>query len=145
MIWKRVVPVLVVVAAFSIAIFLLIENDAPIWLVAFMALVGLTLVALNGRRGRHTPWVEAQERVQAGHAIIFWKPGCIFCERLLRAVGNDNRVTWVNVWVDQDANGEVRRLNDGDELTPTAVVGDTVLRNPSAEDLDEALSGGRRH
>ena len=72
--------------------------------------------------------------------MVFWKPGCMYCERLLHAMGRDARVTWVNVWVDQDANDEVCRLNNGDELTPTAVVGDRVLRNPSAEELNEALS-----
>ncbi len=136
---KRAVSILMVVAAFSIAIFLLIDNDAPTWLVVFMAVVGLTLVALNGRRGRHTAWAEAQDLLGPGRAVVFWKPGCKFCERLLRALGNDDRVTWVNVWVDQDANDEVCRLNDGDELTPTAVVGERVLRNPSAEELLESF------
>ncbi len=140
MVKKRLVSIVVVVVAFSVAIFLLIDGDAPTWLIVFMAAVGLALVALNTRRGRHTPWAKAEEQVRAGHAVVFWKPGCMFCERLLRAVGKDDRVTWVNVWVDQGANDEVCRLNDGDELTPTAVVGDRVLRNPSAEELEEALS-----
>ncbi len=137
---KRIAAILVVVVAFSIAIFLLIDNDAPIWLIVFMAAVGLALVALNGRRGRHTSWAEAQDLLGPGHAVVFWKPGCTFCEQLLRAVGDDDRVTWVNVWVDKYANAEVCRLNDGDELTPTAVVGDRVLRNPSAADLQEAMA-----
>ena len=136
---KRLMSILVVVVAFSVAIFLLVDNDAPIWLVVFMAAVGVALVALNGRRGRHTSWAEAQGQMGTGHAVVFWKPGCMFCEQLLRAVGDDARVTWVNVRVDQDANDEVRRLNSGDELTPTAVVGDRVLRNPSAEELLESL------
>lgn len=137
---KRLVSILVVVVAFSVAIFLLVDNDAPIWLVVFMAAVGVALVALNGRRGRHTSWAQAQEQMGSGRAVVFWKPGCMFCERLLRAVGNDDRVAWVNVWVDQDGNDEVRRLNNGDELTPTALVGDRVLRNPSAEELLASLS-----
>ena len=105
-----------------------------------MVLVGLALVALNGRRGKHTSWERAERCIAPGHAVVFWKPGCMYCERLLHAMGRDARVTWVNVWVDQDANDEVCRLNNGDELTPTAVVGDRVLRNPSAEELNEALS-----
>lgn len=137
---KRIANILVVVVAFSIAIFLLIDNDAPIWLIVFMTAVGLSLVALNGRRGRHTPWAEAEGLLGPGRAVVFWKPGCSYCDRLLRAVGDDDRVTWVNVRVDKDANDEVCRLNDGDELTPTAVVGDRVLRNPSAEELLESLS-----
>lgn len=135
MLKRRIVSIAVVVVAFSVAIFLLVDNDAPVWLVVFMVLVGIALVALNGRRGRHTSWVDAQVLMGPGHAVVFWKPGCMYCERLLRAVGDDDRVTWVNVHVDQGANDEVRRLNNGDELTPTAVVGDRVLRNPSAEEL----------
>lgn len=137
---RRLVSIIVVVVAFSVAIFLLIDNDAPIWLVVFMAIVGLALVALNGRKGRHTSWAQARTHVGAGHAVVFWKPGCMYCERLLRAVGNNKHVTWVNVWVDQDANDEVCRLNNGDELTPTAVVGDEVLRNPTAEELLKAVA-----
>lgn len=137
---KRLAATLVVVVAFSIAIFLLIDNDAPFWLIGFMAAVGLALIALNGRRGRHTSWVAAKNFVGPGHAVVFWKPGCSFCERLLRSVGDDDRVTWVNVWVDKDGNAEVRRLNNGDELTPTAVVGNRVLRNPSAKELLKALN-----
>lgn len=137
---KRLVSILVVVVAFSVAMFLLVDNDAPIWLVVFMAAVGVALVALNSRRGRHTSWAEAQEQMGNGRAVVFWKPGCMFCERLLRAVGDDGRVTWVNVRVDQEANDEVCRLNNGDELTPTAIIGDKVLRNPSAEELLGSLT-----
>lgn len=137
---KRIAAILTVVLAFSVAIFVLVTNDAPLWLIVFMALVGLALVALNGRRGKHTSWRKAQGSIAPGHAVVFWKPGCVYCERLLHAVGKDSRVTWVNVWVDQDANDEVCALNNGDELTPTAVVGDRVLRNPSADELIEALS-----
>lgn len=137
---KRIVPIVVVVVAFSMAIFLLINNDAPLWLIIFMAAIGTALVLLNNRRGRHISWADAQTRLGQGDAVVFWKPGCIFCERLLQAVGNDTRIAWVNVYVDAEANAEVCRLNDGDELTPTAVVGDRVLRNPSAEELLASLA-----
>ena len=139
MLKRRIVSIVVVVVAFGVAIFLLIDNDAPVWLVVFMGLVGIALVALNGRRGRHTAWGDAQEWMGPGHAVVFWKPGCMYCERLLRAVGDDDRVTWVNVHVDQEANDEVCRLNNGDELTPTALVADRVMRNPSAEELLASL------
>ena len=107
-------------------------------------LVGVGFVAFQARRGRHTPWATARGLVASDHAVVFWKPGCVFCERLLLAVGKDDRITWVNVWADKEANVEVRRLNGGDELTPTALVGERVLRNPSAEDMIESLSAGQR-
>ena len=72
--------------------------------------------------------------------MVFWKPGCRYCERLLLALRGDDRITWVNVWQDQDANAVVRSLNDGNELTPTALVGEQVLINPSADQLREALA-----
>ena len=59
-----------------------------------------------------------------------------------RQLADDERVVWVNVWRDDDANHRVRELNDGAEYTPTVLVGDTVLRNPSAAAVREALASG---
>lgn len=114
--------------------------------------VGAALVLLGGvalmlylicRTGPHTPWAQARPLVAPGHAVVLWKPTCGYCERLLRAVGRHPQVTWVNVWTDPDANRAVRDLNDGDELTPTAIVGDAVLRNPTAAELRAALTQDR--
>lgn len=119
--------------------YLVLANGASWWWVVGFAAFGVALVWFMLRRGRHTPWSRASSQVAPGHAVVFWKPGCTYCERLLRAVGNDKRITWVNVWQDEAANAEVRRHNNGDELTPTALVGSTVLRNPSAAELLAAL------
>ncbi|WP_461107120.1 glutaredoxin family protein [Tessaracoccus terricola] len=124
----------------ALAVVLVLTGDvSPWWALAAVLLAG-ALAWFMLRRGRHTPWARAGAQVGPGHAVVFWKPGCMYCERLLRALGNDNRITWVNVWKDADANTELRRHNDGDELTPTALVGDGVLRNPSADELQAALS-----
>lgn len=104
--------------------------------------LGLLLFA-TFRTGRHLPWAEAQRRVEPGHAVVLWKPTCGYCERLLRSIGQDPRVTWVSVWIDKDANATVREHNDGDELTPTVLIGDAVLRNPSAAEVDRALAPDR--
>ncbi|NLT30964.1 MAG: hypothetical protein GXX86_11015 [Propionibacterium sp.] len=113
------------------------------WLGAAAAVVALLLLAVVlralYRTGKHTPWAEARQRVGADHAVVLWKPTCAFCEVLLRSVGDDPRVTWVNVWADPEANAAVRELNDGNELTPTALVGTAVLRNPSRADLLAAV------
>lgn len=92
------------------------------------------------RPGPHTPWSTARERVADGHAVVFWRPGCGFCARLLHGLGDDARVTWVNIWDDDEAAAVVRQHNNGDELVPTAVVGGTVLRNPSAHEVVAALA-----
>jgi mycoredoxin len=68
------------------------------------------------------------------------KPTCSYCTRLRKALRHDDRVIWVNVWVDSAANAEVRRLNGGDEYTPTAIIGDRVLRNPTAALVRSTLS-----
>ncbi|NLE97934.1 MAG: hypothetical protein GX596_08090 [Propionibacterium sp.] len=123
----------------ALATVLVITNGAhPGWLLV-IALLAALLGAYMLRRGRHTPWVVADARRGPGHAVVFWKPGCMYCERLLRALRRDHDITWVNVWRDSAANAELRRLNDGNELTPTALVGDRVLRNPSADELRSAL------
>lgn len=103
--------------------------------------LGMLVLALwSGRRGRHTPWQRAAAQVAPGHAVVLWKPGCVYCERLLLRLRHDPRVTWVNVWRDEEANAQVRAVNGGDELTPTALVGAEVLRNPSAAALRERLA-----
>ncbi|RMB59964.1 hypothetical protein EAX62_09570 [Tessaracoccus antarcticus] len=135
---------LVVIVALFVAIIAILARGTSLWWVAALTVVGAGLVAFTFRRGRHTPWATARGHVASGHAVVFWKPGCVFCERLLLAMGKDDRITWVNVWADKDANAEVRRLNGGDELTPTALVGERVLRNPSAQDMIEYLSAGQR-
>lgn len=89
--------------------------------------------------GPHTGFSQARQRIAPGHAVVFWKPTCAYCERLLRALRDDPRVTWVNVWQDDEANRVVRSHNNGNELVPTALVGDVVLINPSAAELKAAL------
>ena len=109
--------------------------------------VALALTGAYGwwslRTGPHVSWTQATEQLAQGQAVVLWKPGCVYCERLLRALGRNERVTWVNVWQDEDANARVRSLNDGNELTPTVLVGDQVLRNPSAGEVEARLSRGR--
>lgn len=104
------------------------------------ALVLAAVAVWSGRRGRHTAWARAEARIAPDHAVVLWKPGCPYCERLLLQLGRDPRVTWVNVWRDEDANAQVRAVNGGDELTPTAFLGAQVLRNPSAAELREHLA-----
>lgn len=127
-------------APLVVAAVLVLTGDADAWWLLVILGIGALLGWFMLRRGRHTPWEEARERLAPGHAVVFWKPGCIYCERLLRALGDDRHITWVNVWKDEAANVELRRHNNGDELTPTALVGDAVLRNPSADELRAALT-----
>lgn len=109
---------------------------------------GLVLAAVtvwSGRRGRHIPWSRARRTITTDHAVVLWKPGCLYCERLLLQLRGDPQVTWVNVWRDAEANVQVRAVNGGDELTPTALLGEDVLRNPSAAELRAQLTAGAAH
>lgn len=113
-------------------------------LVGVLGEIAVLAVALwSGRRGRHTPWPRATEMFAPGRALVLWKPGCLYCERLLVQLGGDPRVIWVNVWRDEDAQARVRAVNRGDELTPTALVGDDVLRDPTAQELRDRLATDR--
>lgn len=103
----------------------------------------VVLLAYSARRGRHVPWAEARRLIAPGHAVVLWKPGCTYCEMLLQALRRDSRITWVNVWVDPEANEVVRAHNEGNEVTPTAFVGDRVITNPSAAQLRELLDAAR--
>ncbi|MDO5736946.1 MAG: hypothetical protein Q4P15_10780 [Propionibacteriaceae bacterium] len=141
MVKKRSASIVAAVVVFALLFTPLMGTGVRWWWIAALGGAGIALVVFFSRRGRHTPWAKASLRVAPGHAVVFWKPGCIFCERLLLAVGRNDRVTWVNVWADEEANAEVRRLNNGDELTPTAVVGERVLRNPSAAEMLAAVAG----
>lgn len=88
----------------------------------------------------HTSWEEARAEIGPGHAVILWKDGCGFCEMLLFELAGDDRVTWVDVREDAEANAYVRSVNDGNELTPTVIIGEGVYRNPSASEIRELLA-----
>ncbi|GAA1973840.1 hypothetical protein GCM10009817_12500 [Terrabacter lapilli] len=109
-----------------------------------LGVVGLALVSAFGwwslRTGKHTPWRVAEKDLAQGRAVVLWKPGCPYCERLLGSLGRDERITWVNVWKDVEANSAVRRLNSGDEYVPTVLVGTEVLRNPKAQEVRSLLA-----
>lgn len=141
---RRQVMLSVVVLGLA-TVFLAVQlgrEDPPTGVI--VAVVGAIVTAAIGwrslRRGRHTPWAQARESIAPGHAVVLWKPGCRYCERLLRKLGAHPKVTWVNVWHDPEAQAKVCALNGGDEYTPTAIIGDEVLHNPTADDLVARLA-----
>lgn len=135
------VAILLVVAAAGLVWALVRGDAAGTALAAIVAAAEAVFGWWSLRRGRHVPLAQAEARMASGgRAMVLWKPGCPYCERLQRALRDREDVTWVNVWVDEEANRLVRRLNDGDEYTPTALVGERVLRNPTADQIREALA-----
>lgn len=82
------------------------------------------------RPGQHTPLKEVPE----GNLVVFWKPGCIYCVRLLERFDKNERVSWVNIYRDPAAAAMVRDHNAGNELTPTVRTADGEwLSNPSGD------------
>ncbi len=75
--------------------------------------------------------------------VVYWRPGCPFCERLRHRLGAAGRaqVTWVDIWRDPEAAAYVRGVNNGDETVPTVVAGGIAHTNPPAEAVLEMLRG----
>ncbi|MBB1484072.1 hypothetical protein H5392_09390 [Tessaracoccus sp. MC1865] len=92
----------------------------------------------GGRTKRHADVMAlpAEQR----RVVAYWRPGCIFCQRLRGGLGSDaKKVTWINIWQDPDAAAFVRSVNNGDETVPTVVVDGEVLVNPDPRTVREAL------
>lgn len=93
----------------------------------------------------HTPWTETLE--EDSQAVVYWKDGCGYCYRLISALAEDDRITWVNVYKSTAAQPRVQSLNNGNLLTPTVIIGANktnggqpqVLINPSSQDILNAL------
>lgn len=117
----------------------------------WVAAVGLALLLAGGwwlsplHRGRHVPHASAQAESGDDDLIVYWKPGCTYCIRLLATLHRSERdqIRWVNVWQDDDAAQFVADHNDGDVLTPTVMTG-TGRRLPmTAEAIRSHLADQR--
>ena len=68
--------------------------------------------------------------------VIYWRPLCGFCQRLLEALEVAGiRATLRNIWDDPEAAAFVRSVNDGAETVPTVVVDDIVYTNPPPDQM----------
>jgi mycoredoxin len=71
---------------------------------------------------------------------VYWRPGCGFCNRLLRVFDQAGvQVRLHNIWDDGEARIFVQRHNRGNETVPTVAVGPDVVTNPSPKDFVEQL------
>lgn len=125
-----------VLALAGTAAFLVDRPAAGAGLLAGAAGLAIFAIRMSGPRP-HTAWYPELEDTSA--AVVYWKDGCPHCHTLLRAVAGDERITWVNIHLDEGADARVRELNRGNRFTPTAVVGRRVLPDPAPEDLRELL------
>ncbi|MGJ9421179.1 glutaredoxin family protein [Aeromicrobium sp. CF3.5] len=71
---------------------------------------------------------------QSGDLVVMHRPGCPFCLRLRFSLGGlADRVTWVDIWADDEAAARVREATGGDETVPTVLVGGEAHVNPEPE------------
>lgn len=76
--------------------------------------------------------------------IFYWRPGCGFCMALEHQLSTtDMAITFRNIWEDPEAAAFVRASADGNEIVPTIEVGETVMVNPSADEVVAAVTAHR--
>lgn len=73
---------------------------------------------------------------------IYWRPMCGYCEELKaeltrRHIAFDD----VDIWADRAQAAAVTQATGGDEIVPTVRVGSQMLVNPSADQVETALTG----
>jgi glutaredoxin len=71
---------------------------------------------------------------------VYWRPGCGFCNRLLRTFHQAGVVIRLhNIWEDDAAREFVRSHNRGNETVPTVALGSDVVTNPSPREYIDRL------
>lgn len=132
-------------AAVTVGLILLLGDAATSgdWGLALVAAPVLVLVGIATSPlfpFLHTPEVETADLAD-DDVIVYWKPGCTVCWRLLLSLDRPTRrhTTWVNVWRDPTAATTVRNVQDGDLLTPTGMTGDgRIVRGEGVRHLTKA-------
>lgn len=72
--------------------------------------------------------------------MVFWKPGCLYCVRLIERFETTTGISWVNIGKDPAAAQFVREHNNGNELTPTVrTATGEILSNPSPDEVSRLL------
>ena len=71
---------------------------------------------------------------------VYWRPGCPYCNRLLRYF-DDARVTYTlhNIWEDDRARQFVQSHNNGNETVPTVALFGSVVTNPDPRTFVDVL------
>lgn len=113
--------------------------------------VGLAVLLAGGwwvspmRRGRHVRHARARAESGDEDLIVYWKPGCSYCIRLLATLDRSEKeqIRWVNVWRDADAAQFVADHNDGNVLTPTVMTGTGRRLSMTAEAVRAHLADQR--
>lgn len=82
----------------------------------------------------------ARARQRGDRPVIYWRPGCTYCQRLRVRLGRaGRRAYWVNIWADPEGAAAVRAITGGDETVPTVEVDGRSHVNPDPAWLRERL------
>lgn len=74
----------------------------------------------------------AEEHLANGGVVLYWRPGCLYCLKLIRTLSRQERETayWVNIWTDEQGRAQLWEAHERrtgvlqgrpDETVPTAV------------------------
>jgi glutaredoxin len=98
----------------------------PLNYVAAAILLFFTLRFVSTTQIRSRPVSGVDEHLAGGGVVVFWRPGCQFCARLVRELGSAGRDVpyWVNIWDEPEAAARVRQYHQGNETVPTVVTAD---------------------
>ena len=113
------------------------------WWTAAVTVLVLGVVAwwMSPWRGSPAPASHAEVVAGSPAVVVYWRPGCTFCERLRRSLGPVGRgAAWVDIWRDPDAAAFVREVNDGNETVPTVVLDGVPHTNPDPGLVRAALT-----
>ena len=92
-------------------------------------------------RGGRRVMTHAQALESGREVVVYFRPGCPWCERLRLGLGADRRrAAWVDIWRDEEAAAFVRSVNDGNETVPTVVVDGVPHTNPDPSTVRPALT-----
>ena len=117
-----------VLAGSIVVVINFIQGDtvfAMILLVLLLVLLGLLVWWTRpSHGGPHTSHADAQAAAGDGDVIVYWRPGCVYCDRLKLGLGGARHdVSWVNILRDSEAAEFVAARRNGEETVPTAVTG----------------------
>jgi mycoredoxin len=72
---------------------------------------------------------------------LYWRPMCGYCEQLKRELSRRGvDYSTVDIWEDRSSAEIVKSATGGDEIVPTVQVGQQFLVNPSADEVQAALT-----
>lgn len=123
--WTIVWSALAVLIVVTIAYLTRAILGPAIFLVVHLSVLGGLLWSTRpSLRSPHISHAAAQAAARDGDVILYWRPGCIFCDLLRAGLGSARPdVSWVNILDDAEAAEFVTTYRNGDETVPTAVTG----------------------